>query len=91
MDKFSAIVENTRKVFDARTAARDQALVQARQLTRLCAHTIRAIHRLETDSAHELLTEAKTLVQQMQKDLEKFPDLYLRFYPGCDQRILRAV
>ena len=50
------------------------------QLTRLCAHTIRAIHRLETDSAHELLTEAKTLVQQMQKDLEKFPDLYFAGY-----------
>ena len=80
MDKFSTIVENTRKVFDARTAARDQALVQARQLTRLCAHTIRAIHRLETDSAHELLAEAKTLVKQMQKDLEKFPDLYFAGY-----------
>jgi translin len=80
MDKFAEIVENTRKVFDGRTAARDQALVQARQLTRLCAHTIRAIHRMEVDSAHDLLSEAKTLVQQMQKDLVGYPDLYFAGY-----------
>jgi translin len=80
MDRFDAIIENTRKVFDERTAARDQALVQARQLTRLCAHTIRAIHRMEVDSAHQLLGEAKDLVRQMQKDLEKFPDLYFAGY-----------
>ena len=73
MDRFDSIIENTRKVFDERTAARDQALVQARQLTRLCAHTIRAIHRMEVDSAHQLLGEAKDLVKQMQKDLIKFP------------------
>jgi translin len=79
-DQFSLIVENTRKIFDERTAARDQALVQARQLTRLCAHTIRAIHRMEPESAHQLLAEAKSLVQQMQKDLEKFPDLYFAGY-----------
>jgi translin len=79
-DKFALIVETTRKVFDARTAARDQALVQARQLTRLCAHTIRAIHRMEVESAHQLLGEAKDLVKQMQKDLEKFPDLYFAGY-----------
>jgi translin len=80
MDKFAEIVENTRKVFDGRTAARDQALVQARQLTRLCAHTIRAIHRMEVESAHGLLSEAKALVQQMQKDLTGYPDLYFAGY-----------
>jgi translin len=80
MDKFAAIIENTRKVFDARTAARDQALVQARQLTRLCAHTIRAIHRMDVEDAHQLLGEARDLVQQMQKDLAGFPDLYFAGY-----------
>jgi len=80
MDQFSSITEKTRKIFDERTAARDQALVQARQLTRLCAHTIRAIHRSESEPAHELLAEAHQLVQQMQKDLSKFPDLYFAGY-----------
>ncbi len=86
MDRFDSIIENTRKVFDERTAARDQALVQARQLTRLCAHTIRAIHRMEVESAHQLLSEAKDLVRQMQKDLEKFPDLY---YAGYTQDAIK--
>ncbi len=79
-DQFGSIIEKTRKVFDERTSARDQALVQARQLTRLCAHTIRAIHRQEADSAHQLLNEAHSLVQQMQKDLVNFPDLYFAGY-----------
>jgi translin len=80
MDEFNIITEKARKIFDERTAARDQALVQARQLTRLCAHTIRAIHRSETGPAHELLNEAHALVQQMQKDLTHYPDLYFAGY-----------
>jgi len=86
MDQFSTITENTRKIFDERTAARDQALVQARQLTRLCAHTIRAIHRSESQAAHDLLNEAHQLVQQMQKDLQKYPDLY---YAGYTQDAIK--
>jgi len=80
MDRFANITENARKIFDERTAARDRALTQARQLTRLCAHTIRAIHRSESQSAHELLAEAHELVQQIQKDLAGFPDLYFAGY-----------
>jgi translin len=80
MDEFNTITEKARKIFDERTAARDQALVQARQLTRLCAHTIRAIHRSESGPAHELLNEAHALVQQMQKDLTNYPDLYFAGY-----------
>lgn len=86
MDKFDQITEKTRQIFDERTAARDQALVQARSLTRLCAHTIRAIHRMEVDSAHQLLGEAKDLVKQMQKDLVKHPDLY---YAGYTQDAIK--
>jgi translin len=80
MDQFTSITEKARQIFDERTGARDRALVQARQLTRLCAHTIRAIHRSESQSAHELLNEAHQLVQQIQKDLVDFPDLYFAGY-----------
>ena len=86
MDRFTSITEKTRQIFDERTSARDQALVQARQLTRLCAHTIRAIHRSESESAHELLGEARQLVQQMQKDLKNHPDLY---YAGYTQDAIK--
>lgn len=86
MDQFTEITEKARKNFDERTAARDNALVQARQLTRLCAHTIRAIHRSESGPAHELLNEAHQLVQQMQKDLSAYPDLY---YAGYTQDAIK--
>jgi translin len=79
-ERFETFTEKAKQVFDDRTSARDRALVQARQLTRLCAHTIRAIHRSEVDSAHQILKEAHELVQQMQNDLANYPDLYFAGY-----------
>ena len=76
MQEFETLIENAKKVLDARTAARDQALAQARQLTRLSAHTIRAIHRDDILQAEELLMEARVLTLNIQRDLASFPDLY---------------
>jgi translin len=86
MQEFAEIIEKAKKVFDMRTAARDQALVQARQLTRLSAHTIRAIHRGESDAAEELLSEARVLTLNIQRDLASFPDLY---YAGYTQDAIK--
>jgi translin len=86
MQQFHEIVENTRKIFDERTKVRDQALVQARQLTRLSALTIRAIHRSESLEAAELLLEAHALVLNMQRDLAAYPDLY---YAGYTQDAIK--
>ena len=86
MQQFHEIVENARKVFDERTKVRDQALVQARQLTRLSALTIRAIHRSDHDESQALLTEAKDLVAQMKADLAVYPDLY---YAGYTQDAIK--
>jgi len=49
MHKLEQITDRIRKTFDARTSARDQALAQARQLTRACSLAIRAVHREEAD------------------------------------------
>ena len=76
MQEFDDLIENAKKVFDQRTAVRDQALVQARQLTRLAAHTIRAIHRDEIDTAESLLMEARVLTLNIQRDLASYPDVY---------------
>lgn len=86
MQEFNEIVENARKLYDERTAVRDQALVQARQLTRLSAHTIRAIHRGESEEAQKLLLEARTLVQAIKHDLAGYPDLY---YAGYTQDAIK--
>ncbi len=80
MEQFNDIVETTRKIFDERTRVRDETLVKARQLTRLSALTIRAIHRSEQDEAHELLLEAQELVLNLQRDLASYPDLYFAGY-----------
>ena len=76
MQEFQEIVENARRIFDERTKVRDETLVKARQLTRLAALTIRAIHRGEGVQAQEMLHEAHLLVLNMQRDLAAFPDLY---------------
>jgi len=70
------ITERIRQTFDARTAARDQALAQSRSLTRFCSNAIRAVHRQETAIADENLNEARSLVEAIQTGLAQYPDLY---------------
>jgi translin len=80
MDNFEAIAEKARKVFEERTLTREQALALARQITRNSAHTIRAIHRNETEPARELLQNAFSLVEQIKALLVNFQDLYFAGY-----------
>ncbi len=86
MDNLAAIAERIHQDFEARTAARDQALALSRQLTRYCAHTIRAVHRNEEAEARRLLAEARQVVQQIQAQLADYPDL---FYAGYTQDALK--
>ncbi len=76
MKNLDEIAENAHQDFEARTRARDQALAQARQLTRHSANAIRAIHRLDHDLAHEYLDKARDLVSKLETDLADYPDLY---------------
>jgi translin len=86
METLDAIAEQIRQGLDARNAARDQALAQARILTRHAAHAIRAIHRSEHDLAQEHLIAAQALVTALKGDLAGFPDL---FYAGYTQDALK--
>jgi translin len=86
MENLETITEHIRQSFDARTQARDQALAQARVLTRHAANTIRAIHRDEVDVAEEHLNAAHALVESLRKDLAVYPDLY---YAGYTQDALK--
>ncbi len=86
MDFFADLSEQVHADFEARNQARDQALVQARALTRHAAQTIRAIHRSESDVAHEFLREAHKLVDSLKSDLAAFPDLY---YAGYTQDAIK--
>jgi len=86
MDFFADLSEQVHADFEVRNQARDQALMQARALTRHAAQTIRAIHRAEGDLAHEHLREAHKLVDSLKKDLSAYPDL---FYAGYTQDAIK--
>jgi translin len=86
MHKLEQITEQIRKVFDARTTARDLALAQARQLTRACSLAIRAVHRDETDVMNAHLQEARQLADTLRNSLANYPDL---FYAGYTQDALK--
>lgn len=86
MHKLEQITDGIRKVFDARTSARDHALAQARQLTRACSLAIRAVHRDELDVMNGHLREARQLADTLRDSLSNFPDL---FYAGYTQDALK--
>jgi translin len=86
MHKLESIADKIRQNFDARTAARDHALAQARQLTRACSLAIRAVHRDEDDVMNEHLVEARKLAASLKGGLESYPDL---FYTGYTQDALK--
>lgn len=86
MQKLENIADQIRRDFDVRTAARDRALAQARQLTRACSLAIRAVHRDEADVMNEHLAEARTLAESLKADLVEHSDL---FYAGYTQDALK--
>lgn len=86
MQHLDEIAENIRQSFDAHTAVRDQALSQARTLTRHCAHAIRAVHRGERDQAQEQLDNAMALVDSLRETLTEHPSVY---YSGYTQDALK--
>jgi translin len=86
MHKLDSIAKNIHHDFDTRTAARDKALAQARQLTRACSLAIRAVHRDDADEMDKQLTEAHHLAKTLKTDLSDHPDL---FFTGYSQDALK--
>jgi translin len=86
MNELEAIAEKAHITFEVRTQARDQALLQARQLTRQSAYAIRAIHREDVAEAEEHLSAAQTLVETLITNLAGYPDLY---YAGYTQDAIK--
>jgi translin len=86
MERLETIAESIHQALEARNAARDRALSQARTLTRHCANAIRAIHRDETELAQENLSEARRIAQALRTDLSAHPELY---YAGYTQDALK--
>jgi translin len=86
MHKLESISDRIRQNFETRSHARDQALAQARQLTRACALAIRAVHRDEAQVMDEHLAEAGSLADKLRQELAGHPDL---FHAGYTQDALK--
>ncbi|GAB4503903.1 MAG: haloacid dehalogenase [Anaerolineales bacterium] len=86
MQKLESIAEEIHQDFEARSTARDNALGQARQLTRACSLAIRAVHRGETDVMEVHLSKAQRLAEDLKSGLSNYPDL---FFTGYTQDALK--
>ena len=61
--------------FDAKTAARERALVAARRAIRSSANAIRAIHRHDREAAHRLMEEARAAIEEGMAATREHPDV----------------
>jgi translin len=62
--------------FTLKHAARERALPKSRTAIRHCANSIRATHRHETAAAEALMTQAASLLAEMETDLQDHQDIY---------------
>ena len=60
----SALARSIHERLDAKNAAREQALPAARRSIRASANAIRAIHRLEFDTATSLIAESRAALEE---------------------------
>lgn len=88
MDTLSIIIEAIRADLTRRNDVRDATLRRSRELVRLCANSIRAVHRHEFDEAAGLLAQARAAAAEMVADLANLPDLY---YTGYTQDALKEL
>jgi translin len=80
MHKLETIAERIRQNFDVRTSKRDEALKQARQLTRACSLAIRAVHRDDKEAMDANLAEAQQLADVLRDELKDHPELFFAGY-----------
>lgn len=88
MEKLDAIAERIRQDFEAKNAARDEALRRSRELIRYCANSIRATHRAEFEKASQLLATAHKAASELVECVADYPDLY---YAGYTQDAMKEL
>lgn len=65
---------------DLVNSARERALAETRQLTRLSANAVRAVHRGDFAAADELLAQARLIKDDLTAHLEQYPAIYWSGY-----------
>jgi len=77
---FSRLADQCHQVLQACDKAREEALEQTRLLTRDAASIIRAVHRQDYALAENLLSEARTISDELRAHLQPYPELYFSGY-----------
>jgi translin len=77
-----------RAELDRKNAAREQALRWSRELVRMCANSIRAVHRHEFEAAGALIDDARALNDRICATLAEHADLYWAGYVQDAQKEL---
>tara|TARA_B100000945_G_scaffold317480_1_gene320418 strand:+ start:196 stop:861 length:666 start_codon:yes stop_codon:yes gene_type:complete len=80
MSKLFDIGDQIRESLSDKTRTRDDVLTRSRQLIRLCANTIRAIHRNNLDEITLLLEEATSCAADLRQCAGRNTDLYFAGY-----------
>jgi translin len=88
VSELQAIEGWLRTELDKKNAARERALAASRELIRLCANAIRAVHRSDTTQADDLLTQARARNSEIVMLLTPHPDLYYAGYVQDAQKEL---
>ncbi len=76
----SRITERVVARLDLLNSARERALAETRQITRLSANAVRAVHRGEFHQAEALLEEARRIKDALTAHLVDYPSIYWSGY-----------
>lgn len=79
-DRISQIGEAVLTDLEGVNSARERALAESRQIVRLSANTIRAVHRHDFDEADSLLAEARRMNDGLAELLADYPQIYWAGY-----------
>ena len=80
MNQLETITEGIRSHFVAVDGVREMAYKVSRELTRMSAHTIRAVHRSEWETAEEMLAQAREVVVDLVEATRPFPQIHWAGY-----------
>ncbi len=71
----SSLTDSVRREFDSKTAAREVGLARSRSAIRSCGNAIRALHRLEFETARSLLDQATADLAEARAALADHTDI----------------
>ncbi len=75
-DGLNQIADSVREHLEAKHRAREQALPLTREVIRLSANAIRAVHRREFTAAEALLAKARANLEQTERSLAQHQDIF---------------